>query len=68
MRSEFLPGSDERSDWAKDRGPSPAALPSGSPFVHVVDDDAALRTALKRLLGAAGYQVRPANSCSAAPR
>jgi len=29
-----------------------------TPVVHVVDDDASLRTALSRLLGAAGYEVR----------
>lgn len=29
-----------------------------SPVVHVIDDDRSLRTALSRLLGAAGYEVR----------
>jgi len=31
---------------------------SPTPIVHVVDDDASLRTAIMRLLGAAGYEVR----------
>lgn len=30
---------------------------SRAPTVHLVDDDPALRTALSRLLGAAGYQI-----------
>jgi two-component system, LuxR family, response regulator FixJ len=32
--------------------------PTTSPFVHLVDDDQALRTALSRLLKAAGHEVR----------
>lgn len=31
--------------------------PSNPPVVHVIDDDESLRTALSRLLGAAGYRV-----------
>jgi FixJ family two-component response regulator len=33
-------------------------LPDESPAIHLVDDDEALRTALSRLLRAAGYEVR----------
>ncbi len=29
-----------------------------APLIHVIDDDAALRTALSRLLGASGYRVQ----------
>jgi len=31
---------------------------STAPLIHVVDDDSAMRTALLRLLGAAGFEVR----------
>src|SRR5262249_35333563 len=30
---------------------------TGQPIIHLVDDDSAFRTAISRLLGAAGYQV-----------
>jgi len=36
-----------------------ASRPSNSPIVHVVDDDAGMRTGLCRLLEAAGYEARP---------
>jgi FixJ family two-component response regulator len=31
---------------------------SAAPLIHVVDDDESLRTALLRLLGAAGFEAR----------
>lgn len=35
------------------------AQPASNPVVHVIDDDASLRTAVLRLLRAAGYDARP---------
>lgn len=34
-----------------------AAGQGGAPVIHIIEDDAPLRTALARLLGASGYQV-----------
>jgi RNA polymerase sigma factor (sigma-70 family) len=39
-------------------------MSSSAPVIHVVDDDAAFRTALTRLLVAAGYQVTVHDSAS----
>jgi FixJ family two-component response regulator len=41
-----------------ERAPAPGRLDAGWPTIHVVDDDAPVRTALSRLLGSAGcYRV-----------
>src|SRR4051794_29214963 len=40
-------------------------MPAQQPIVHVVDDDETLRTALARLLEAAGYQARTYASAGA---
>jgi FixJ family two-component response regulator len=39
-------------------------LTAAPPIIHVVDDDAAFRTAMARLLGASGYQVALYGSAS----
>jgi FixJ family two-component response regulator len=39
-------------------------MTTGPSFVHVVDDDAAFRAAIARLLGASGYQVALYGSAS----
>src|SRR6185369_5428522 len=53
-----LKGLGSVSGWPGERSPISWRMTSSSPIVHVVDDDDSVRTAVARLLRAAGYEVR----------